>query len=421
MATWAKRLPPLRFEPPVTPTDESAAADRERSRELLWRMARTLQRFGVPAHRLEQALDVLADRLRVQGEFVVTPTFIIGALDGQAAVTRVHNEGTDLKRLIALHRLMRDLIQGEATVAEAEARLDAIEADRPRSVAWKEIVGYGLVAAAGAVLFDGGLIEIGVAASLGLGLGALLLMGKRSPGLGLLLPTLAGLLASAATSLVSSWLPIHALIPTLALLIPFLPGLTLTLAASELAHQHLISGGARMAGALMTLAQLGFGVMLGTQLVSLWRPAVEPAAPATLPAWAVGLALVASVLLFAARNRARSRDLGFVLAAATVSLTVGRASAAWIGPELGACLTAWLITTLGYAASRRFDIPSVVFLLPGLLLLVPGVLGFKSLSSLLQNDAALSVEYGLAMVRLALALVMGLLLANVTSRPREIF
>jgi len=418
MPVWAKRLPPLAIERPPVPSPTTEA---ERSGQLLWRLARTLQRFGISAHRLERALDVVAARLGVHGEFVVTPTFIIGTVNGTGSVTRVHNEGTDLKRLVAVHQVLRDLITGELSLAAADRRLDEIEADKPQPVAWKEIVGYSLVAAASAVLLDGGPAEIALSAGVGLLLGTLHFAARRRPKLELLLPVLAGLLAAAAATATLAFVPIQPLIPTLALLIPLLPGFTLTLAASELAHRHLVSGGARMAGALMTLAQLGFGVVLGTQLMLRWLPMRPAAAPMPIPGWIVGLALVVSVVLFAARNRARSRDLGFVLAAATISLAAGRWSAMWIGPELGACLTAWLITTLGYAASRRWDIPSMVFLLPGLLLLVPGVLGFKSLSSMLQSDVVMGLEQGLAMVRVALALVVGLLIANLTSRPREIF
>ena len=147
MPVWAKRLPPLAIERPSAP---SPATEAERSSRLLWRLARTLQRFGIPAHRLEQALDVVAERLGVRGEFVVTPTFIIGTVDGIGSVTRVHNEGTDLKRLVAVHQVLRDLITGALSLAVADRRLDEIEADRSRPVAWKEIVGYSLVAAASA-------------------------------------------------------------------------------------------------------------------------------------------------------------------------------------------------------------------------------------------------------------------------------
>jgi uncharacterized membrane protein YjjP (DUF1212 family) len=411
-------LPPLTTSPTAVAAAEPGA---ERRRRLLWRLARTLQRFGVPAHRLEQALDVLSRRLGVQAEFVVTPTFIIGALDSEASVTRVHNEGTDLKRLTELHRLLRDVLTGALTVEGAERGLDAIEADEPGWSAWWAALSYSLLAGCEAVLLEGGWTEVLVAVGLGAIQGLLQRLARGRAAVEILLPIGVGFAASFVSTAALSLVPLQPLIPTLAVLIPLLPGLTLTLAVSELAHQHLISGGARMAGALMTLLQLGFGVVLGNQLALDWYAVGEAAAPSPLPGWAAVPALVGSVLLFAGRNRALPRHLGFVLAAASLSLIVGRATAAWLGPELGACLTVWLVTSVGSVVSRRWDIPSVVFVLPGLLMLVPGVLGFRSLSSILQEDVLVGVHHGLAMLEIALALVLGLLLANLTSRPREIF
>jgi uncharacterized membrane protein YjjP (DUF1212 family) len=418
MAIWARKLPPLTMD---RGTASVAEPDTGRRRQLLWRLARTLQRFGVSAHRLERAVDVLARRLGVAGELVVTPTFIIGALDGEASVTRVRNEGTDLKRLTELHRLMRDVLTGELTVDGAEERLDAIEADEPRWSAWHAVVSYGLLAGSAAVLLEGGWTEVLLALSLGAVQGLLLSAARGRATVEILLPIGVGFVASFVSTAALSVISVQPLIPTLALLIPLLPGLTLTLAVSELAHQHLISGGARMAGALMTLLQLGFGVVLGNQLALELYAVGEVPAPAPLPAWAAVPALGLSVLLFAARNRALPRHLGFVLSAAVMSLVTGRATAAWLGPELGACLTAWLVASVGNVVSRRWDIPSVIFVLPGLLMLVPGVLGFRSLSSILQQDVLVGVQHGVAMLKIALALVMGLLLANLTSRPREIF
>lgn len=418
MNTWARRLPPLASDRTPSLAAEPGA---ERRRRLLWRLARTLQRFGVPAHRLEKALDVLAGRLGVQGEFVVTPTFIIGALDSEASVTRVHNEGTDLKRLTELHRLMRDVMTGNLSVEGAEQRLDAIEADEPKWSVWKAMVSYSLLAGAAAVLLEGGWIEVLVAAALGMVQGLIQVVARNRAAVEILLPIMVGFVASFVCTAALAFVPLQPLVPTLALLIPMLPGLSVTLAVSELAHQHLISGGARMAGAIMTLLQLGFGVVLGNQLALDWYDVGQVVPPSPLPAWMAVVALVLSVVLFAGRNRARASHLGFVLAAAVLSLVAGRLTSGWLGPELGACLTVWLVTSVGYVVSRRWDIPSVIFVLPGLLLLVPGVLGFRSLSSMLQQDVLVGVHHGLAMLKVALALVMGLLLANLTSRPREIF
>ena len=48
-----------------------------------------------------------------------------------------------------------------------------------------------------------------------------------------------------------------------------MPGMTLTTAVRELSSQHLISGTARMMGAIATLLKLAFGTLAATQLCAL--------------------------------------------------------------------------------------------------------------------------------------------------------
>ena len=59
--------------------------------------------------------------------------------------------------------------------------------------------------------------------------------------------------------------------------------------------------------------------------------------------------------------------------------------------------------------------------LPAILLMVPGSLGFSSMSSLIAQDVVVGLEGVLSVVLIAFSLVTGLLLANLTSRPRDLF
>ena len=50
---------------------------------------------------------------------------------------------------------------------------------------------------------------------------------------------------------------------------------------------------------------------------------------------------------------------------------------------------------------------------PGILLLVPGSVGFRSLTSLLERQAVTGIETAFSMILTAMALVAGLLMAGV--------
>ena len=58
--------------------------------------------------------------------------------------------------------------------------------------------------------------------------------------------------------------------------------------------------------------------------------------------------------------------------------------------------------------------------LPGILLLVPGSIGFWSLAALLESDVVSGVETAFRMVLVAVSLVAGLLLADAIVPPRDL-
>ena len=210
-------------------------------------------------------------------------------------------------------------------------------------------------------------------------------------------------------------------IPTLAAIITLLPGMTLTIAINELAHEHSVSGGARLTGAMMTLLQLGFGVALGKQLAiqAVGEPMVID--PASLSTGWVALAAGVVVVAFALRNHARWRDLPIVILTAGLGLAASKIGTSVLGPELGVAMSAWIIGIAGNMASRWANIPVLTTVLPAILLMVPGSLGFTSMSSLIAQDVVVGLQGVLSMVLIAFSLVTGLLLANLTSRPTDLF
>jgi uncharacterized membrane protein YjjB (DUF3815 family) len=68
--------------------------------------------------------------------------------------------------------------------------------------------------------------------------------------------------------------------------------------------------------------------------------------------------------------------------------------------------------------ARFLNRPATVTLVPGILLLVPGSIGFRSLASLLDREVVLGVETAFRMILMAVALVAGILVSNIIAPPR---
>ena len=83
------------------------------------------------------------------------------------------------------------------------------------------------------------------------------------------------------------------------------------------------------------------------------------------------------------------------------------------------CAGAFVVGLLGNAYARLLNRPAVVAAVPGILLLVPGAIGFRSITAFTTHDAVEGIELAFQMLLVAMALVAGLLLANVALPPRK--
>ena len=87
----------------------------------------------------------------------------------------------------------------------------------------------------------------------------------------------------------------------------------------------------------------------------------------------------------------------------------------WGGIVGGALLLGALANVYARFAHR----PGAVIREPGILLLVPGSVGFRSVSFLLERDTTLSLDTGLLLITLLVSLVAGLMFGDLLVSPRR--
>lgn len=405
------------------PTDDPRTPDLAGALDLLLAVGRALLSFGLPAQRLEEALNRLARALHLEVDCYATPTALIVSIgDGTQWRTRVVRSEpgeTDLERLSALHGIVGRVERRELSAAEACERVQTVLSRPPRYGVWTGLAAYALASAATAALLGGSWPDLGLAAGLGVLVGALRLGAERVPNAGRIAPALAALLASFAGKAAAAWLPADASILVLSALIVLLPGFTLTVATMELASANVVSGTSRLVGGLATLVQLGFGAALGHRLAAALPSAEAIAAAPPAPAWLSFVAYAMAALAFAVLLRAAPRDLPAILASAVTAVLGARLGREWLGPELGALIGAIFVGLLAHLFARRFDRPVLLLLTPGTLLLVPGSVGFLSVSSMLEADVEGGLTLAFRMLLIATSLAAGVLVASVAVPPRR--
>jgi len=398
--------------------------------EFVIELARRLHQGGSTAPRLEDVVNSVSRKLGLDAHIWSSPTAIIatvrplGADHAQQGITRVVRlEPGDihLRRLWRFDDIAGRVLRGELGATEGMRALNAAaQPDLPVRQWLETVLGYLLASAGVAGLLKGSPADIGSAAAMGLMLGVMAQLTPSMPRLAATFEALAAFLVALLTAWIAADLmPISPRLVLTAGIIVLLPGLSLTTAAIEVASQHLVSGSARFAGAVAVLLKLGFGALVGSKLAAWfdWQPLAVLSVEQ--PLWLRVSSLLVSAAAFALLFKARIRDWWVVFLAATISYLSSRAAITEFGPELGLFVAAFIVTVLSNVYARWANRPGATFRLPGLILLVPGSVGFKSLTFVFEKDVFLGLDTAFSMVTMIAALVAGLLLGNSVVPARQ--
>lgn len=394
--------------------------------DYLVELGSALMSAGCPTHRLEELLVTVARHEGHEADVFAVPTGLFIGLrtpNGEPSLTtmvRVSEWTNDLERLSALDELLNEVVDRTLSIPEARQKIrDVLRRPPPWNVGM-QLLASAASSAGTAVSFGGGVTDAILA-----GLGGVLLRGimfllSDKPGVRVLENFIGGLVA-AMTAWVSTLIwPGHSReVLVLSIIIPLLPGLTLTTGLAELTYRNLVAGTARLMHAAVTLLSLVFGIAVVVSLENAMGLHAAPAIARDPAAWWIQLV----ALLFAAFG------FGVLLGLPRKKLFIALASSALVwGVTLvtrplpgahAAFLTALVLAIGANLWARSTGRPAQVFLMPGMLLLVPGALSFRSFETLLSGDAVTGLS-GLAdVVLIAGALVMGLLVANVALPPRK--
>ena len=131
-----------------------------------------------------------------------------------------------------------------------------------------------------------------------------------------------------------------------------------------------------------------------------------------LPAWATLVAVAIAALGFAMRFNAHLRDVPWVAVACVISWTGALGGTVLLGPDLGVFVAALAVGPAANARARWSGTSSMVMMIPGLILLVPGSFGLRATELMLQHDVVSALDTVFSMLLVATALSTGLLLAN---------
>ena len=409
----------------TTPTDPEHSV----STRFVLELARALHVHGTPAHRLEVLLSTVAIRLGLTAEFFSTPTSIMvgfgDLVEQRVHLMRVEPGEPNLGHLSRLGAITRDVIEGGLSASEGLRRIQTLLSEPPRWPQWLSLLAFVLSSSAVACFLRVFTSDVVIAGGLGLLTGCISIFCARNESWRHVTEPLAAFMVTTVALTIDT--VTHSgtgYATSLAGLVSLLPGLTFTVALTELSTRHLASGTARLSGALVVFLGLGFGLALGAKLGVYIGTNLGIAVPpeglswmphTTLPFWTEWVALLVAPLAFTVMLNAEARDAGWVMLACAAAYLTSRYAGAAMGEELGAFLGAFVVSAGSNIIARYFRRSAMVTVVPGLLILVPGSIGFRSVTSMLGQQVEVGVATGFRVLIIGISLAAGLLAGNVVA------
>lgn len=393
-------------------------------------LARRLHEYGTAAPRLEDAINLVSARLGLGCNVLSTPTSIVMSFsdperdDGLAEVTqvvRVSPGEVDLRRLCQVDEIADQVIDGRLDLAAGKRRLREFGRTQRSPVhrAWV-VASFGISAGSVAVLLHTTWAGVATASLIGLLIGLVFMLATGRPNVSAAAEALAAFLATLiATGIAVCITPLAVRSVVIASVIVLMPGMTLTTAVRELSSQHLISGTARLMGALATLLKLAFGTIAAAQLCTLmgWVPTGIP--EASVPRWTEWIAVLAGGCAFAVLFGSPRRYVPVVVASVALGYACVQVGGFYVSPPFGVFIGGLAIGAASNVFARVMQRPGALVREPGIILLVPGSVGFRTLSFVFERDVLLGLDTAIALITLLVAIVAGLLFGDLIVPPRR--
>ena len=394
-----------------------------------------LHKHGLAAHNLESVMGNIAKAMNINIDVFSTPTLLLLSLEDEAGhrcqiAKRLKPGDVNLDRLSLLDELGDKLIARDIDLESAHRRLNAINRKQSNYPLYLKTLSYGIVSLAVSIIFSANYMELIASLTGGLIVGSIsnylvkvfnterFLEFLLAFTISFLSHLLAGLLNE--NSLESSF---NSNLVNISALIYLIPGVSLTVSMTELATENLVSGTARLMGAIMVLLKLVFGLIMGVFAAQLIYPQNVTEAQSHSMGYSfpyIALAIISASFAFTFLLEARFRDIKWIIISAFLGFGIFKLCTLYLSDPFAPTFIAAL--TVGLAASlyaRYLKHPAITILLPGITLLVPGSMGLKGLSLVLGDETILGLSLLVKVFFTGMAIVAGLLLANILIPPKR--
>ena len=355
-------------------------------------------RSGGETVRVEETVNLLVKSFGIQhSHCMVTPTGLYLSIDDEqmnyplTVIRRVHYRSVNYNSIFDVNDLSRRVVRGLVTLEEAQHELDQIE-HTPKLYPFWLWLGAGAGTAAGTtLLLGGGPLDV-IPALLSTILIQLLVVLFKKAHIPAIFGDFCGAALATAIALGLAWLglPIHTNLVVAGAIIRLVPGAALVTSVQDGISGDLISSAARGLETFLRGAALASGVGLALSAALQLGVNTGPFDQAGGEAWQIPIQVVAAFLAsscYAISNQIpRFAILTAGLAGATGWLTHLLIMRLNNTSLLVTFLAAFVVGILSWGLARWQHSPITLYILPGILPLLPGLTIYKGMLYLAQNQ-----------------------------------
>ena len=380
--------------------------------------------YGPNAIRLESFLSRLTKALGYEGAFRSTPTEIYFAFsrekDGwqRTHLVTLPGTGLELARLARVGELVDGVEAGEISIREATIRLDEIDKIPHPWGETANAVSYLFCGSGFAVLLGGCWWDVALSSVFSLVVyGMVLLSGRFGALTAAWLPFSTAFVAGALTAGTKILLPeVNGVLVTLSAILILIPGYPISVGVIELVSKRVVSGTANLMGGLVYLIKQFAGAWLGVGLVKLFGSMPATVASPVDPQWLwlfMPLLIIGLCVVF----QTAARDLLWAVLVCGIAYGGILLGSAIAGGNLGNLFGTIIAVVFANLWARKTGRPTSIVLLPAIVLLVSGSIGFRGMAAIAVGQAVMGTQQLVQMFVVALTIAAGLLAGNTIVRP----
>lgn len=366
----------------------------ETAAHCLLQFGRILLQNGADTGRVQLAIRRFATALGYEARLFVSYEGLILTLvaEGRFATkigSRIPAMNVGMSQAAAAYHVLDQVEGGRLDVAAASAALEALEHRPPEYSRYLVALGIGMTAASLSRLFGGDWAAF-AACWVAVFFGTLVRQDLGRRGLSpvvvaFVTAVVSGLLGGLGARLLGSHTAALCLVAPGMVIVP---GVPLINGVQDMLRNHAGVGVARLGFAAFVIAAIGLGLEIAASLSGVPLPLEMPSGSIPVPEDAIFAALAALgfVLLF-------SVPLRLAWAAAACGLashTVRAALMQYAGFDIvsGTLVGALLAGGLAQIFAARLEAPAATFAFPGVVAMVPGIYGFRTVAGILQIVSA---------------------------------